>query len=209
MLNSHQRTARECRVTVAPPSRLSAFPTSRNSLNALRLLLATSVIVSHSWPIGGYGDDPRWGPTSLGQFAVAGFFAISGWLITRSRLSSELPSYAWRRFLRIYPGFFVALLVVAFVVAPLGSALGGGEYSIGAALRHVAQNAFLYMNDFSVGGGPTSVPYPGRVGRPVVDVVLRGPLLCRRGPAGDGRGAAPIESIPLRGLAPAHSLVDG
>jgi peptidoglycan/LPS O-acetylase OafA/YrhL len=98
---------------------------------------------------------------NLGQFAVAGFFAISGWLITRSRLSSELPSYAWRRFLRIYPGFFVALLVVSFVLAPLGSALGGGEYTIGAGMRHVAQNAFLYMNDFSVGGGPSSVPYSG------------------------------------------------
>jgi peptidoglycan/LPS O-acetylase OafA/YrhL len=141
--------------------RLSAFPHRDNSLNALRLGLAVCVIVSHAWPLGGFGPDPAWGSMTLGHFAVAGFFAISGWLITRSRLSSELPSFAWRRFLRIYPGFFVALLVVAFVFAPLGSALGGGEYSFGAGLTYVAQNAFLYMNDFSVAGGPTAVPYPG------------------------------------------------
>ena len=141
--------------------RLSAFPHRDNSLNALRLGLAVCVIVSHAWPLGGYGPDPAWGSMTLGHFAVAGFFAISGWLITRSRLSSELPSFTWRRVLRIYPGFFVALLVVAFVFAPLGSVLGGGEFSFTAGLSYVAQNAFLYMNDFSVAGGPTSVPYPG------------------------------------------------
>jgi peptidoglycan/LPS O-acetylase OafA/YrhL len=141
--------------------RLESFPHRDNSLNALRLALAVCVIISHSWPLGGFGPDPGWGSMNLGQFAVAGFFAISGWLITRSRLSSELPSYAWRRFLRIYPGFLVALLVVAFVFAPVGSALGGGEYSIGAGLHYVAADAFVSMNDFSVAGGPTSVPYAG------------------------------------------------
>lgn len=142
-------------------ARLSTFPHRDNSLNGLRLALAICVIISHAWPLGGFGDDPAWGSMNLGQFAVAGFFAISGWLITRSRLSSELPDYAWRRFIRIYPGFFVALLVVAFVFAPLGSALGGGAYSISAGVRYVAQNLFLQVNAFSVGGGPTSVPYPG------------------------------------------------
>src|SRR3954451_1060445 len=47
------------------------------------------------------------------------------------------------------------------VAATGNGSLGGGEYSLGAGLRYVAQNASLYMTDFSVAGGPTSVPYPG------------------------------------------------
>lgn len=140
--------------------RLRDFPTRSNSLNAIRLLLAICVIVSHAWPLGGFGDSPRWGGASLGHVAVAGFFAISGWLITQSRLSSELAGYAWRRFLRIYPAFLVALLVVAFGFAPLGSALGAGSYSIADGVRHVLANAKLSISQFAVGGTPAHVPYP-------------------------------------------------
>jgi peptidoglycan/LPS O-acetylase OafA/YrhL len=139
---------------------LRDFPTRSNSLNAIRLLLAVLVIVSHSWPIGGFGDAPRWNGVSLGKCAVFGFFAISGWLITRSRLTSPLRSFGVRRFLRIYPGFVVALLVVAFAVAPLGSALGGGPYSVGDGVRHVVANATMDMRQFAVGATPVGVPYP-------------------------------------------------
>ena len=37
----------------------AGFAQRRNSLNFLRLVFALMVIVSHTWPIGGYGDDPR------------------------------------------------------------------------------------------------------------------------------------------------------
>src|SRR3954468_7575058 len=77
--------------------RLADFPARRNSLNALRLALAVLVIVSHAWPLGRFGNDPRLGALTLGEVAVAGFFAISGWLITQSRLSGGLAGYAWRR----------------------------------------------------------------------------------------------------------------
>lgn len=120
-----------------------------------------AVIVSHAWPIGGFGSQPQLGRLTLGGFAVAGFFTISGWLIMQSRLSSELPSYLWRRLLRIYPAFLVALLAVAFGFAPLGSALGAGPYSAGDGVRHVADNFTLVMQDYSVGGTPTDVPFPG------------------------------------------------
>jgi peptidoglycan/LPS O-acetylase OafA/YrhL len=140
--------------------RLEAFPHRNNSLNFLRLVLATLVIVSHAWPIGGFGDDPRLGSVSLGHCAVAGFFAISGWLIMQSRVRSELPSFLWRRFLRIYPGFLVALLAVGFVVAPLGSVLGGGTYRLSDGLRYVLADAGLRMREYAVGTTPAEVPYP-------------------------------------------------
>jgi len=142
-------------------TRLRDFPARHNSLNAIRLLLAVCVIVSHSWPLGGFGADPGWGPADLGTLAVAGFFAISGWLITASRLSSELPSYAWRRFLRIYPGFAVCLVVVGFGVAPVGSLLGAGSWSPADGSRYVVANAGLFMSSYDVGGSPVDVPFPG------------------------------------------------
>jgi peptidoglycan/LPS O-acetylase OafA/YrhL len=133
----------------------AGFPTRRNSLNFIRLVLAALVIVSHAWPIGGFGPDPQIGQFSLGSFAVAGFFALSGWLITQSRLSSELPSFLWRRFCRIYPGYFVALLVVAFVFAPIGAAITPGNYTIANGLQYTADNLAMYIRDWTVG---TSLP---------------------------------------------------
>jgi hypothetical protein len=39
-----------------------------NSLNALRLLLALTVIVSHSWPLGGIAPEPSFGGETLGTW---------------------------------------------------------------------------------------------------------------------------------------------
>ncbi|WP_299953619.1 acyltransferase [uncultured Modestobacter sp.] len=141
--------------------RLQDYPARHNSLNALRLFLAVVVIVAHAWPIGGFGETPHVGDVSLGTLAVAGFFAVSGWLITASRLTSELPGFAWRRFLRIYPGYLASLLVVAFVVAPVGSALGAGPYAVGDGVGHLLANLTLEVHEYAVGATPTGVPYAG------------------------------------------------
>jgi peptidoglycan/LPS O-acetylase OafA/YrhL len=130
---------------------LADFPDRRNSLNFIRLVLATLVIVSHAWPIGGFGPDPQIGQFSPGFFAVAGFFALSGWLITQSRMSSELPSFLWRRFCRIYPGYFVTLLVVAFVFAPIGAAVSVGSYRLSNGFGYVIDNLTLRIRDWTVG----------------------------------------------------------
>jgi peptidoglycan/LPS O-acetylase OafA/YrhL len=84
------------------------------------LLLASLVIVSHSWPLSGREPEPAIGGANLGTWAVFGFFAISGFLITRSRLNGHPAIDFYRaRVLRIFPAFLVALLVVAFAFVPL------------------------------------------------------------------------------------------
>lgn len=96
------------------------FDPRHNSLNAIRLLLASLVIVSHSWPLSGREPEPALGGANLGTWAVFGFFAISGFLIARSRLNGRPAIDFYRaRVLRILPAFIVALLVVAFVFVPL------------------------------------------------------------------------------------------
>jgi peptidoglycan/LPS O-acetylase OafA/YrhL len=105
------------------PTLADRFSSRANSIGFLRLVLAGAVLVSHSWPLGlGRGDPGRGvstGQTDLGQLGVYGFFVLSGFLITASGLRFTLPRYAWHRFLRIFPGFWVCLLVTAFVIAPL------------------------------------------------------------------------------------------
>ncbi len=140
--------------------RLDDFPDRRNSLNALRLALAVLVVVSHAWPLGRFGDDPRLGAFTLGEVGVASFFAISGWLITQSRLAGGLVGYAWRRFVRIYPGYFVALLAVAFVFAPLGAKISTGTYGWRAGVHYVGVNLGLLINDYRVGTSLPASAYP-------------------------------------------------
>jgi len=129
-----------------------------NSLNLIRLVLAVAVIVAHSTPLGGFGDAPRLGGMNLGEWAVAGFFALSGWLITASRLSSTLREFVRRRFVRIYPGFLVSLLFVAFVAAPL-SALSRGAYTWGAGLEYARNNIFVAITQEGIDGTLVGAPW--------------------------------------------------
>ena len=58
-----------------------AFDPKLNALNAVRLLLAVSVIVWHSFPLTGAAHPPTPVTQLLGDSGVDGFFAISGFLI--------------------------------------------------------------------------------------------------------------------------------
>jgi peptidoglycan/LPS O-acetylase OafA/YrhL len=95
----------------------------RNSLGLIRLVLAIIVIFSHAFPLGGWGEDPIQehvkSQDNLGGIAVVGFFAISGYLVTKSGTSNDVIQFLWHRVLRIFPAFFVVLLLTAFVVGPL------------------------------------------------------------------------------------------
>lgn len=124
-----------------------AAPTSRQSLtlddfldtrsagfDLVRLVLAFLVLVSHTWPLGGFGNEPV-SPLApkvltLGGFAVGGFFALSGLMVGRSALRRRSGAFAKARFARLMPGLWVAMLVSAFVVGLIGwvhrhHALGG------------------------------------------------------------------------------------
>ncbi len=102
-----------------------------NSLGIIRLVLASAVIFSHAFPLGGWGEDPMVaiskGQENLGGIAVLGFFAISGYLITKSGARTDIMQFMWHRFLRIFPAFWVVLLVAAGVVGPIIWLVGGGE----------------------------------------------------------------------------------
>ena len=96
-----------------------------NNFDALRLLAATSVILTHAFLLaeGTQDRDPlvvltlHQCPTGL--VGVFVFFAISGFLVTQSwEQTRSLPRYLLKRWLRIYPGLAVCILVLAFAVGP-------------------------------------------------------------------------------------------
>ena len=130
-----------------------------NALNLLRLLLAGLVIVSHAWPLGGFGGDPRIGDLKLGTFAVGGFFAISGYLITSSRDRTALSTFAMRRALRIVPGLWVCVVVTAFCVAGLVGLTHGG-WDLSGAVTFVATKGVLLESHQMVGTTLTPAPFP-------------------------------------------------
>ncbi|MBY6437554.1 acyltransferase [Rhodococcus kroppenstedtii] len=140
----------------------TVFDPRNNSLNALRLALAVTVVVSHTWPLGGYGPDPRLGDRTLGSIAVAGFFAISGYLITMSRMSGRSTASFYRaRVLRIYPGFLAAMVMVAAFFGPLYSTTtDSGPYDLSSAVAYVVRNSLLYIRQWGIDGTLETAPYP-------------------------------------------------
>lgn len=112
----------------------------QNSLGLIRLVMASAVIFDHAFPLGGWGVAPFLALTrnqqSLGGLAVLGFLAISGYLVTKSAMNADVLQFMWRRFLRIFPGYWLVLAVGAFIVGPsiwLATGHPLGEYfSFGA-----------------------------------------------------------------------------
>ena len=106
---------------------LDSLATDRNNnFNLLRVTLAFAVIVHHAFVITGNAFVPESLLTrflaQMGDIAVAGFFVISGFLVTRSLfLRATVAKFAMARILRIYPGLIVMLLVTTVLLAPFSS----------------------------------------------------------------------------------------
>lgn len=97
-----------------------------NNFDFLRFFAASLVIFSHAFGLaqGKGSHEPLAVLTqdhvSLGSFAVAVFFVVSGFLITMSYDNSAgNREYLLKRCLRIFPGLAVVLLVTALVIGPL------------------------------------------------------------------------------------------
>lgn len=144
------------------------FDPRNNSIGFLRWLLAFAVIFSHAGPIAGFygGKDlgTQWSDEqSLGGVAVCGFFFLSGFLITRSKMGrSSTPRFFWHRVLRIYPGWFLALLVTAYAFAPIawyresGSWNGFWDATAESPFTYFSNNVTLIMQQLNIAGMGTS-----------------------------------------------------
>jgi peptidoglycan/LPS O-acetylase OafA/YrhL len=154
-----------------------AFDPRMNALNAWRLVLATGVVLWHSWPL--TGREMAYPPAAqlLNQVWVDGFFALSGFLITRSWLRNpRLGKYFLARGLRIFPGLWVCLCVVAFVIAPVAVTIQGDSAAkllkSTAPIEYVLNNAVLNVFYLGIGGTPRDVPWSGVWNGPLYTLVF-------------------------------------
>jgi peptidoglycan/LPS O-acetylase OafA/YrhL len=120
-----------------------------NNFNALRLLLATLVLLSHSYELvdGDRSREPLtrlFGTLSFGEVAVDSFFLLSGYLITHSWMNSDgIVDYVRKRVLRIYPGFVVATVISALLIGPIWSEAGSYFLEFNFP-KFVAESALLF-----------------------------------------------------------------
>lgn len=141
------------------------FDPRNNNFDVIRLVLAATVGVAHGIVIR-TGDQPYFGISTLGDFALDGFFILSGFLVARSWLTlNNFWRYAWHRFLRIMPGFWLCLLVLAFVVAPIALLLEGRQLSElfaapDSAIRFILINAGLMVFTYEIASIFSTNPTP-------------------------------------------------
>ena len=141
-----------------------------NAIGLLRFSLALLVVIHHTRVLGGFGSDPvlrfARGQADLGVFAVAGFFTISGFLVTRSAERSSLARYLWHRALRVFPAFWVCLLVIALLFGPFfwlhdhGSLAGYADTPDAPPLGYLANNIYLLINQTRIDHLLAGNPYP-------------------------------------------------
>lgn len=103
-----------------------------NAFGAVRLALALLVVVSHAFSVttGALLDEPLTQATgyTLGEHAVNGFFAVSGFLVIMSLMRRGPRDYVVARALRIVPGLVAATLVVALGLGSLMTRLDLAAY---------------------------------------------------------------------------------
>lgn len=162
------------RVKLSSRSLRRRLELGHNGLNAIRLVLAACVIVSHSVTLSGHGDDPKLGAITLGGLSVSGFFAISGYLVTNSRMHLPGWRFAARRAARIYPGYWLCLAIVAFPLAGLASLQRGG-WNATDAVTFVVFNATLVFVQGTIGdtlhGAPSDTTWNGSLWTLPVEVL--------------------------------------
>lgn len=127
-----------------------ALSSRDNALNFVRLVLAVGVIWQHTFETSGIKFNEMLAGLP-GEWGVNGFFAISGYLIVTSRLRMRFGAYMWRRALRIFPAFLVALALTAAVFAPLSTVLTGRAYDLISAVGYFFRNVGLHIFQQSIG----------------------------------------------------------
>ncbi|MBO6560796.1 MAG: acyltransferase [Nisaea sp.] len=117
------------------------MPTERNCFDEIRLALACIVLFAHAHELSSAADLAWMADWFDADFAVKGFFAISGYLVSRSFLSSRTTfEYFEKRLRRIVPAYALAILY-CFLVGLFASDLG-----VAAFLTDLATYRYLGAN---------------------------------------------------------------
>ncbi len=144
-----------------------------NSFGVLRLALALAVLISHTVFLhtGHHAAEPLVGLTgySLGQYAVQGFFILSGILVAQSLVTrANLSDYVLARALRIFPALIVCVLATAFVAGPALTFFGlNGYFTSSGVPNYVLQTLSLSTGSAMLPGVFALNPVGGAVNQSI------------------------------------------
>lgn len=133
-----------------------------NNFDFLRLLFASLVIVSHSFPL--TGQKEIFGvltneQISFGELSVNCFFIMSGYLIFQSlERSKTWTSYLWKRVLRLFPALFVLLLFTGMILPIFYQ--GNDILDETSYWTYFPNGMSLYRIQYDVAGIFETNPYP-------------------------------------------------
>ncbi len=101
----------------------------QNNFDAVRIIAALAVLVSHQFALSARPESGVLGVHSWGGVGVLVFFSISGFLVAQSWDNDPraLPFMA-RRLLRVWPALAVAVTLTAVVLMPLVGSMPWREY---------------------------------------------------------------------------------
>ncbi len=135
-----------------------------NNLNLIRMIAAMLVLVSHAFPItlGAGAEEPLYATTgqTLGHYAVAIFFVISGLLIARSfDRRQSMVHFTLSRILRLYPALLV-VLVLTVLAGFVFTTLPASDYaSARGTWTYVPANLSLAFLQYPLPGVFENNPY--------------------------------------------------
>jgi peptidoglycan/LPS O-acetylase OafA/YrhL len=135
----------------------------KNNFDFIRLLAATTVLLSHQFPLMGLTEDAPLPGNSYGGLAVAVFFVISGYFVSQSWTHDpNIWRFIAKRLLRLIPGLAGVTLFAILVVGPLVTSYSLHEYFANKDTWKFLSNIYLKIR-FELPGVFLSNPYPKAV----------------------------------------------
>lgn len=140
-----------------------------NNFGLVRFTLAIIVFVTHLLMLNGKGAWITLGSgsseTDFGTIAVAGFFGVSGYLLTPSALKQRPKQYFKRRFLRIFPGywlllFFTSIFIILAIRFQNRQNTNSETYSNMVAIIYLIKNLSLIQFEKRIDGLFSPNPMP-------------------------------------------------
>jgi peptidoglycan/LPS O-acetylase OafA/YrhL len=126
--------------------------TRYTGFDAVRIVAALAVVLTHSFQLTGYSDR-RPGiaigryDIGLGTLGVSVFFITSGLLVTQSwQRTGGVGAFARNRFARIWPALVVLVLATVFVLGPLVTTVSTRSYFTDRlTLEYLVKNCTLFL----------------------------------------------------------------
>jgi peptidoglycan/LPS O-acetylase OafA/YrhL len=140
-----------------------------NSFGLIRLGLAVVVVFHHTLVLTGHDALSFIGRSKnidIGTIGVAGFFAISGFLLLGSSRRLSARKFLTHRFFRLFPGLWACLIVTAFILVPFANYFSKFESSMyffkieNSSFSYVVFNSALLVLQDSIGTVFAQNPYP-------------------------------------------------